>query len=116
MHKAWLEQFPLLFDTRFLAQEGRLQVLKHTGGLSLDVLHKHMRGQTDYLKLQRFSENPEGSMHSAGFDATVTAELFVMEVDKWIRFDERKGSEPNTQKTSCEANDEKAGKTNEDRL
>ena len=31
--QAWLEHFPLTFDTRFVAQEGRLHVLKHAGAL-----------------------------------------------------------------------------------
>ena len=30
---SWTSHFPLLFDTRHLAQEGRYHILKHAGGV-----------------------------------------------------------------------------------
>lgn len=100
--KAWLEQFPLTFDTRFVAQEGRLQVFKHLGGLSLDALRSQLRGQSN-LKVQRCDESTApGSTHSGGYDATVTAEVFLLELDIWIRFQQRKKQERQEKQTAAE--------------
>eukprot|EP00435_Cladocopium_sp_Y103_P063842 s876_g25.t1 len=106
--KAWLEQFPLTFDTRFVAQEGR--------GLNLDALRSQLRGQSN-LKVQRCDEsNAPGSTHSGGYDATVTAEVFLLELDIWIRFQQRKKHERQEKQASTAENPQKAenAKTPED--
>ena len=151
--QAWLEQFPLTFDTRFVAQEGRLQVFKHlgalahcpckssvifsrsmpvffvchcfssihfisflsmlrfhwfvlcrlgAGGLTLDALRSQLRGQSN-LKVQRCDESTApGSTHSGGYDATVTAEVFLLELDIWIRFQQRKKQERQEKQAAAE--------------
>ncbi len=98
-----------------MAQEGRLQVFKHlgtlrvavlehcigvlcsklptlTGGLSLEALYSPLRGQSA-LKIEKCGEVPGGSAHSAGYDARVTAEVFLLELDIWMRFQKRKKQE-----------------------
>eukprot|EP00439_Symbiodinium_sp_Y106_P002019 s2770_g1.t1 len=82
--KAWVEHFPLLFDTRVLAQDGRLDVLQHAGGLSLETLQKHLQSELHGLNIERCTTIAKAA-HSAGYDATVTAEVFLMEMDRWIR-------------------------------
>ncbi|CAE7024942.1 Toe1 [Symbiodinium natans] len=136
--KAWVEHFPMLFDTRVLAQDGRFHVLQHAGGFSLVALVADdpriaalrvpsvsalavfgLRSPStvaiDFtvraigiplllLKLPRPLLSLEGgwahtnflseeercttfakAAHSAGYDAMVTAEVFLMEMDRWIR-------------------------------
>ncbi|CAE7561653.1 STE23, partial [Symbiodinium necroappetens] len=82
--KAWVEHFSLLFDTRVLAQDGRLDVLQHAGGLSLETLQKHLQSELHGLSIERCTTIAKAA-HSAGYDATVTAEVFLMEMDRWIR-------------------------------
>lgn len=82
--KAWVEHFPLLFDTRVLAQDGRLDVLQHAGGLSLETLQKHLQSELHGLSIERCTTIAKAA-HSAGYDATVTAEVFLMGMDRWIR-------------------------------
>lgn len=100
--KAWLEQFPLSFDTRLIAQEGRLQVFRLSGGLSLEELHTHLRsfapGGPPALQLERAGPL-EGSLTahgSAGKDALLTAEVFLYEMDLWLRNDTGLGDEDDT--------------------
>lgn len=89
---SWLAHFPLLFDTRHLAQEGR-HVIDHFGGLSLEELHRSLThgascskppGQFDRLGPVLPGASPHGS---AGKDAMLTAEVFIMEVELWLRAD-----------------------------
>lgn len=88
--EAWVSHFPLLFDTRLLAQEGRFQVLKHSGGLSLEELHKHLLGVPN-MPIRFDHLGPLGTERSAhgssGHDARLTAEVFLMEMDMWLRAD-----------------------------
>mmetsp|Transcript_7526 Transcript_7526/g.23924 ORF Transcript_7526/g.23924 Transcript_7526/m.23924 type:complete len:430 (+) Transcript_7526:96-1385(+) len=86
--EAWTAQFPLLFDTRFIAQEGRFQVLRQVGGLSLGDLHRHLSSLPDVpVKFERAGPLGAGTAAhgSSGFDAIMTAEVFVMEMDMWLR-------------------------------
>eukprot|EP00434_Breviolum_minutum_P034882 symbB.v1.2.030878.t1/scaffold3459.1/size56318/1 len=106
--KAWLEHFPLTFDTRFVAQEGRLDVFKHLGGLSLEALYSPLRGQSA-LKIEKCGEVPGGSAHSAGYDARVTAEVFLLELDIWIRFQKRRKQEKQAAAAESGQNAENAG-------
>ncbi|CAE6914789.1 STE23 [Symbiodinium sp. CCMP2592] len=89
--KAWVEHFPLLFDTRVLAQDGRLDVLQHAGGLSLETLQKHLQSELHGLNIERCTTIAKAA-HSAGYDATVTAEVFLMEMDRWIRHANQKAA------------------------
>jgi len=87
--KAWLAHFPLLFDTRHIAQEGRYNVLQHAGGLTLEQLHAHLTSldATNCLLFERLGPLPDnGQAHgSSGFDAVLTAEVFLMEMELWLR-------------------------------
>lgn len=126
-----MEHFPLTFDTRFVAQEGRLDVFKHlgtlgvaflghcigvlcsqlptlTGGLSLEALYSPLRGQSA-LKIEKCGEVPGGSAHSAGYDARVTAEVFLLELDIWIRFQKRRKQEKQAAAAESGQNAENAG-------
>eukprot|EP00421_Protoceratium_reticulatum_P011351 CAMPEP_0168399994 /NCGR_PEP_ID=MMETSP0228-20121227/22371_1 /TAXON_ID=133427 /ORGANISM="Protoceratium reticulatum, Strain CCCM 535 (=CCMP 1889)" /LENGTH=308 /DNA_ID=CAMNT_0008413525 /DNA_START=55 /DNA_END=977 /DNA_ORIENTATION=+ len=88
--ESWTAQFPLLFDTRLLAQEGRFQVLKHSGGLSLGELHKHLSSLTSTtVSFERLGPlGQDTTAHgSAGHDARLTAEVFLREMDLWLRSD-----------------------------
>lgn len=84
---SWVKQFPLLFDTRNIAQEGRYQVLKHVGGLSLEELHRHFQSLKELsLKFTHIGRHADGPAHgSSGKDASLTAEVFVYEMELWIR-------------------------------
>lgn len=87
--QAWVEQFPLLFDTRLIAQEGRFQVLKHSGGLSLEELHRHLLSVAgDGFRFERLGPlaGSRTAHGSAGLDAVITAEVFIMEIELWIRY------------------------------
>merc|ERR1711862_840829 len=68
--KAWLDQFPLLFDTRLIGQEGRLK-FRLSGGLSLEELHRHFLAASPVLRVERTKEmGSDRSAHgSAGHDA-----------------------------------------------
>eukprot|EP00929_Paragymnodinium_shiwhaense_P084379 TRINITY_DN45106_c0_g1_i1.p1 TRINITY_DN45106_c0_g1~~TRINITY_DN45106_c0_g1_i1.p1 ORF type:complete len:517 (+),score=149.70 TRINITY_DN45106_c0_g1_i1:125-1675(+) len=83
---AWLQEFPRFYDTRLLAQEGRYNVLKHAGELSLEVLHKHLSEITalpcTFQRGELHNACPHGS---AAFDALLTAEVFLMEAACWKR-------------------------------
>lgn len=83
----WIKQFPLLFDTRNIAQEGKHQVLKHNGGLSLEELHRHFQTLKEpALKFTHVGVHASGPAHgSSGKDAQLTAEVFVYEMELWIR-------------------------------
>lgn len=83
----WIKQFPLLFDTRNIAQEGKHQVLKHVGGLSLEELHRHFQTLKDLtLKFTHVGVHANGPAHgSSAKDAQLTAEVFVYEMELWIR-------------------------------
>lgn len=87
--KAWLLHFPLTFDTRYIAQDGRYKAMKHLSGLSLEHLHGHLVGCADVpLQFDRCQSGfaDERRAHgSAGYDAMLTAEVFVAEADCWIR-------------------------------
>lgn len=88
--QAWTGNFPLLFDTRLLAQEGKFKVLKHSGSLTLEELHKHLVALPD-MPIRFLHQGPLGtdrSAHgSAGHDARLTAEVFTMAMDAWLRAD-----------------------------
>jgi len=98
-NRSWVSHFPMLFDTRLIASEGRFQVLKHAGGLSLEELHRHLlglsRSDAPQVTLERAGPLLEGGPNgngaggtahgSSAFDATLTAEVFLMEMDLWIR-------------------------------
>lgn len=89
--EAWIAQFPLLFDTRLIAQEGRYKVFKRPKGLWLEELHRHLSAFSNEahaeLRFERAGPLPSiGPSHgSAGQDAVMTAEVFVMEIDLWLR-------------------------------
>lgn len=68
------------------------RLLHSSGGLNLDALRSQLRGQSS-LKVQKFESDSGGSTHSGGYDATVTAEVFLLELDIWIRFQQRKKAE-----------------------
>eukprot|EP00403_Amphidinium_massartii_P036981 CAMPEP_0178444624 /NCGR_PEP_ID=MMETSP0689_2-20121128/39632_1 /TAXON_ID=160604 /ORGANISM="Amphidinium massartii, Strain CS-259" /LENGTH=350 /DNA_ID=CAMNT_0020068919 /DNA_START=157 /DNA_END=1206 /DNA_ORIENTATION=+ len=91
--KAWLSEFPFLFDTRHIAQEGRHQVLHHSGSLSLEALHKHLSGSfPSRMWMERGGPlggggNGPKAHGSSGHDALLTAEVFLMEIDLWLRSD-----------------------------
>lgn len=94
--EAWASHFPLIFDTRVMAQEGKFQVLRHQGGINLEELHRHlvtMAGMAIYGHNVTFeragSLGANRSAHSAGQDALHTAEVFVMQMDLWVRADAR---------------------------
>lgn len=88
--EAWTENFPLLFDTRLLAQEGKFKVLKYAGSINLEDLHKHLVALPD-MAVRFVHQGPLGtdrSAHgSAGHDARLTAEVFTMAMDAWLRAD-----------------------------
>jgi len=88
--EAWTGNFPLIFDTRLLAQEGKFKVLKHSGSLTLEDLHKHLVALPD-MPIRFVHQGPLGtdrSAHgSAGHDARLTAEVFTMAMDAWLRAD-----------------------------
>jgi len=87
--EAWAARFPVLFDTRFIAQKGQYQVLQHAGGLTLEELHSHLTSldATAPVRFQRLGPLPvDGHAHgSSGFDAVLTAEVFVLEMELWLR-------------------------------
>jgi len=81
--KHWLEHFPLLYDTRHLAQVGRYNVMKLGSGLSLETLHEHLQSITHvHTIIDKAGPLPLNKIAhgSAGFDATLTAEVFLMEM------------------------------------
>lgn len=94
---AWTRHFPLLFDTRHIAQEGRYNVFRHAGGFSLEELHRHLSClaipglSAPAVRFERLGplggkEEKERPAHgSAAQDATLTAEVFLMEMDFWLR-------------------------------
>ena len=61
------------------------------GALGLEALNAYLRSES-LLELPK----PTGSQHSAGYDAWVTAEVFIRELDLWLRSDElrRRKKEP----------------------
>ena len=68
----------------------------------MDALRSQLRGQSN-LKIQRCDESTApGSTHSGGYDATVTAEVFLLELDIWIRFQQRKKQERQEKQTAAE--------------
>jgi len=67
-----------VFDTRHLAQEGKLTVLHHAGGIGLQELHRSLVPKTK-------KERRKGEEHSGGQDALMTAELFVAEMDLYAK-------------------------------
>ncbi|CAE8661890.1 unnamed protein product, partial [Polarella glacialis] len=88
--QAWVAKFPLLFDTRNIAQEGQYNVLQHVGGLTLEELHRHLSGlhaSQMPVRFERLGPLPAaGQAHgSSGYDAVLTAEVFVMEMELWLR-------------------------------
>jgi len=91
---SWIRNFPSFFDTRHLALEGKSTVFKISGNsLSLDVLHKHLsdmvaKSTSAPIRFERLGPLETSTAHgSAGYDATITAEVFMMEVDIWLRRD-----------------------------
>eukprot|EP00397_Hematodinium_sp_SG-2012_P048226 GEMP01055169.1.p1 GENE.GEMP01055169.1~~GEMP01055169.1.p1 ORF type:complete len:283 (+),score=50.52 GEMP01055169.1:138-986(+) len=71
----WKEKVPNpIFDTRYLAQEGKLTVLRHAGGLGLQDLHRSLTK----------NNGPKGEAHASGKDALMTAELFAAEMDRYM--------------------------------
>jgi hypothetical protein len=88
---AWLSEFPLLFDTRHIAEEGRHNVLNHAGGLNLEALHAHLKSfdeaslpvRTERLGTLAVVDRPAHG--SSGQDAALTAEVFLMEMELWLR-------------------------------
>jgi len=139
--KSWVSHFPLLFDTRYIAQEGRFLVLKHSGGLSLEVLHKHLSSMPNCVasspesggggaasgakgvRLERSGPLLEGAKRTAhgssAFDATMTAEVFILETDLWLRSaadgaatgPDRKRRRKTTQVAQAAENDDDGGWT-----
>lgn len=89
---AWKEAFTgPVFDTRLIANEGRYQVFQLGGSLSLEALHSQLRPST-CVNLQRLqgkdsdSNSDQRRAHgSSAYDALLTAEVFLMEMDVWIR-------------------------------
>lgn len=89
--EAWIGSFPLLFDTRLLAQEGKFKVLRYAGSsLSLEDLHKHLLALPN-MPVRFVHQGPLGTDRtahgSAGHDARLTAEVFTMAMDAWLRAD-----------------------------
>mmetsp|Transcript_43710 Transcript_43710/g.95152 ORF Transcript_43710/g.95152 Transcript_43710/m.95152 type:complete len:414 (-) Transcript_43710:77-1318(-) len=84
---AWCSNFPLLFDTRYIAQEGRWQVLKTASGLSLEALHQHLRGSSGSVVFEHLGSLAANSpAHgSAAQDAQLTAEVFITMMGLWVR-------------------------------
>eukprot|EP00927_Polykrikos_kofoidii_P086024 TRINITY_DN9518_c1_g1_i1.p1 TRINITY_DN9518_c1_g1~~TRINITY_DN9518_c1_g1_i1.p1 ORF type:complete len:439 (-),score=81.05 TRINITY_DN9518_c1_g1_i1:63-1379(-) len=78
--KAWGAQFPLLFDTRAIAQEARCHVLLQPEALSLTALHGHCSGLVN-AKLHCEHRPFQVLDGSAGHNATKSAELFLMEIN-----------------------------------
>lgn len=83
--EAWTRTLPLLFDTRYMAQEGR-NLLQHSG-LSLEELHRHLGGRGRFEHLGPCE--PAQAHGSAAKDAALTAEVFVGEVELWLRAEDR---------------------------
>lgn len=89
--KAWLQNFPLMYDTRLIAQEGQNQIFRLSSRLTLEELHRHFTssapGGAPCLRIEK--SGPVGSDRSAhgsaGKDAQLTAEVFLMEMDLWLR-------------------------------
>ena len=68
----------------------------------MDALRSQLRGQSK-LKVQRCDESTApGSTHSGGYDATVTAEVFLLELDIWIRFQQHKKQERQEKQAAAE--------------
>lgn len=108
--ESWTTHFPLLFDTRLIAHEGKYSVLRHAGGLSLEELHKHLSGLPDLpVKFERGGPLGTGSAAhgSSGHDAILTAEVFVMAMDMWLRAD-ASGSNKRRKKAAPSAGTEPA--------
>lgn len=89
--QAWLQEFPMLFDTRLIAAEGRTKVFQHPSGLTLGELHRHLTSMPE-VKVLFERTGPVGDKSkaarqhgSSGYDAMLTAELFLLEMDLWIR-------------------------------
>jgi len=73
----WHEKVPNpIFDTRYLANEGKLTILRHAGGLGLQELHKS-------VCKRKGEDATEG--HSSGKDAKMTAELFSGEMKLYMK-------------------------------
>ena len=87
---SWISHFPLLLDTRHLAQEGRYHVLKHAGGLSLENLYRHLSHCAELLPLSNSFRlhGVSGQAHgSAGQDAMLTAKVLLMQMQLWMYHD-----------------------------
>eukprot|EP00434_Breviolum_minutum_P005423 symbB.v1.2.004780.t2/scaffold274.1/size244435/21 len=87
---SWISHFPLLLDTRHLAQEGRYHVLKHAGGLSLENLYRHLSHFPELLPLSNSFRlhGVSGQAHgSAGQDAMLTAKVLLMQMELWMYHD-----------------------------
>ncbi|CAK0820144.1 unnamed protein product [Prorocentrum cordatum] len=89
---AWLANFPLLFDTRLVAQEGRGRQFSMLGSsLTLEQLHRHLASLPELaVRFERCGplDGARGAHGSSGYDATLTAEVFIMEVDAWLRHED----------------------------
>lgn len=83
--EAWLSEFPLLLDTRHLAQEGRYHILKLAGGLSLEHLNRHLSASDPVPGLAAVGASSARTTHgSAGQDALLTAKVLLMQMQLWI--------------------------------
>lgn len=86
---AWVSQFPLLFDTRYLAQEGQFNLFRCAGGLTLEQLHQHLVEASSGLGIsfKHFGPLfPGGQAHgSSGQDALMTGQVFILELELWLR-------------------------------
>lgn len=84
--EAWVAQFPFLFDTRHIAQEGR-HGLRYEGRLELNELHQHMQGLSCTSKCEHLgplaADRPTHG--SSGKDATITAEVFLLALEVMMR-------------------------------
>jgi len=82
----WVSQFPFLFDTRYIAQEGR-HALRYEGRLELNELHQHLLGLRSCTRLEHLGplalDKPTHG--SAGKDARVTAEVFLLSLEAMMR-------------------------------
>lgn len=86
----WRSEFPTFFDTRLIALEGRSEAFRHPSAFNLEQLHQHLSAipQGDVpMQFERGGPaSAGGAAHSsAGYDAMLTAEVFIMEMDLLLR-------------------------------
>eukprot|EP00927_Polykrikos_kofoidii_P055477 TRINITY_DN49728_c0_g1_i1.p1 TRINITY_DN49728_c0_g1~~TRINITY_DN49728_c0_g1_i1.p1 ORF type:complete len:421 (-),score=52.80 TRINITY_DN49728_c0_g1_i1:87-1349(-) len=86
---AWIAQFPLLFDTRAIAQQGGGGTFRRPVNFTLLELRKHFSAlDTAKVQIERSRPLEKGKKNahgSAAYDAMLTAEVFLMEMNACIR-------------------------------